>query len=280
MPSSVKDAAGNIFLLGNYFELGISPDGNFGTSGAPPTGYYTGVGETQVGMVYNPTGFSAAHNVTNVDFFLPGNPLELFSVGYTHGGTTSVGTNYYIGSNKATPGGTGSLHEITDISLTNTSTGNTLSATYVGLFNTNLQVTITYSFNVNDLYYSANVTLKNIGNTPMNDARYLRLVNPVNTTDYTGNYSTVNTIQSQQPGSGASLVLAQNPTPDAWQTATGGSPAIFGYYSTDPNTRVSILSGLPSTTNNSALNPFNSGFYATAQTVGTTTRAKATISIY
>ena len=279
MPSSVKDAAGNIFLLGNYFELGISPDGNFGTSDVPPAGYYTGVGETQVGMVYNPTGFSAAHNATNVDFFLPGTPLELFSVGYTHGGSTYVGTNYYIGSNKATPAGTGSLHQITNVSSTNTSTGNTLSATYVGLFNSDLQVTITYSFNVNDLYYSANVTLKNLGNTPMNDARYLRMVNPDNTTDYTGNYSTVNTIQSQQTGSGASLVLAQNPTPDAWQTATGGLPAIFGYYSTDPNTRVSILSGLPSTTNNAALNPFNSGFYATAPAVGTTTTANDTIVI-
>ncbi len=284
MPSSFKDSAGNVFLLGNFFELGISPDGNFGTSDAPPTGYYVGKGESLVGMVYNPAGLTAANTATNLDFFLPGTPLELFSAGYTTpAGVNLYGTNYYIGTSTATPissTAVGSLHQISDFSLTNTSTSNTLSATYIGIYNGNLQVTITYSFGVNDLYYSADVTLKNISATSMNDARYLRMVNPDNTSDYTNNKTTVNTIIFQQPGSGASLVLAQNSTPDAYQTATGHS-AIFGYYSTDPNTRVSILSigNVPSTTTNAAFNPFTSSYYTTAPAVNTTTTANDNIVI-
>lgn len=262
-PSSVKDAAGNVFLLGNYFELGISPDGNFGTSTSPPAGYYKGVGETKVGMVYNPFGFGTGHDNVNVDFFLPGNPFEIFTVGYIQG-STAYGTNYNLGS----------LHQITNVSLTDTSSGNTLSATYVGIYNAKLQVTITYSFGINDLFYSANVTLKNVSASTMTDARYMRMVNADNTTDYTSNYNTVNTIQYQQPASGSSLVLASNPTNDAYQVATG-FPAIFGYYSTDPNTRVA--NGFNTST--TPVDPFSASAYATVPAVGSTNTQNYAISI-
>ena len=263
-PSSVKDAAGNIFLLGKYFELGISPDGNFGTSASPPTGYYKGIGETKVGMVYNPFGFGTGHDAYNIDFFLPGNPFEIFTVGYIQGATTAYGTNYNLGS----------LHQVTNVSLTNTSSGNTLSATYVGIYNAKLQVTITYSFGIDDLYYSANVTLKNISASTLNDARYMRMVNADNTTDYTGNYNTVNTIQYQQPTSGSALVLASNPTNDSYQLASG-YPTIFGYYSTDPNTRVA--NGFNTST--TPVNPFDLLAYATVPAVGSTNTANYAISL-
>jgi hypothetical protein len=226
---SATDAAGDLFLSGTYIELGISAWGNFGTTqGQTPEGYAQ-AGSQGVGLTFNQAGFDVNGAIPTIDFFTPGTPYESFAAGYTIGGTNSFGSNYKDGS----------VQGITTTSLTNTSSGSGLSAVWVGVLNSNLQVTINYSFNATDLYFTTNVTLTNLSGSAMSDARYDREVDPDNTefVSGSGGFSTINTIIAQEPGSGASEVTAVSATGDTYYLDTGSTATLL-LYSTDPHSRV------------------------------------------
>ncbi len=254
---SATDAAGDLFLSGSYVELGISPWGNFGTTqGQTPVGYAQ-AGSQGVGLTYNQAGFGVNADIPTIDYFTPGTPYESFAAGYTIGGTNSFGSNYKDGS----------VQGITTTSLTNGSSGSKLSAEWIGVLNSKLQVTIDYSFNQADLYFTTKVTLTNLSGTAMGDVRYDREVDPDNTefTDGSSGFSTINTIVAQQPGSGASEVTAVSASSGAYHTATG-STATLMYYSTDPKSRVADGLSFSGT-----LNPFTAAFTTGAGAASSTT---------
>ena len=115
---STTDAAGDVFLSGSYIELGVSSYGNFGTTqGQTPAGY-TQVGAAGVGLTFNAAGFGVDSTIPTIDFFTPGTPWEAFAAGYTSGGVTHSGYNYKDGK----------VQGVTSTTLTNTSSGSTLSA--------------------------------------------------------------------------------------------------------------------------------------------------------
>ncbi len=248
---SATDAAGDLFLSGSYIELGISPYGNFGTTqGQTPAGYAQ-AGSQGVGLTYNAAGFGVNGTIPTIDFFTPGQPHEAFAAGYTQGSSSS-GYNYKDGG----------VEGITATPLTNTSSGSTLSAEWIGVLNSKLQVTIDYSFTTAASYFTTTVTLKNVSGAAMSDAVYDRSVDPDNTVYAGGSYSTYNTIVAQEPGSGASEVTATSATGDAYYTATGSAATLF-YYSTNVNTRVADGYSI-----GGALNPFNTAFTTGAGAAG------------
>lgn len=231
---SATDAAGDLFLSGSYIELGIASYGNFGTTqGQTPAGYAQ-AGNQGVGLAFNEAGFGVNSAIPTIDFFTPGSPYEAFAAGYTANGATQTGFNYEDGSNEG----------VTATSLTDTSSGSTLSAEWVGVLDGNLRVTIDYSFGATDEYFATKVTLTNISGAAMDDVRYDRNVDPDNTEWFVGGagFTTVNTVVAQQPGSGASEVTAASQTGDAYDTATGSTATIL-YYSTDPGTQVGFGDG-------------------------------------
>ena len=254
---SATDAAGDLFLSGSYIELGISAWGNFGTTQGETPGGYAQAGSQGVGLTYNEAGFGVNDAIPTIDFFTPGTPYQLFAAGYTIGTTNTYGSNYKDGA----------VQGITTTSLTNTSSGSHLSAEWIGVLDGNLQVTLDYSFNATDLYFTTKVTLTNISGSAMNDARYDREVDPDNTefVSGAGGFSTINSIVAQEPGSGASEVTAVSQTGDTYFTDTG-SVATLLYYSTDPNSRVADGLSFSGT-----LNPFTAAFTTGAGAAGSTT---------
>jgi hypothetical protein len=252
---SATDAAGDLFLSGAYFEIGISSYGNFGTTqGQTPAGFAQ-AGTKGVGLTYNQAGFGVDTTIPTIDFFTPGTPYESFAAGYSSGGTQQFGSNYQDGA----------VNGITATSLTNTSSGSALSAEWAGVLHGNLQVKLDYSFNATGLYFKTKVTLTNTSLAAMDDVRYDREVDPDNTQFAGGSYATTNTIVAQQPGSGASEVTAVSAIGDAYFEATGSTATLF-YYSTDTKSRVSDGLSFGGT-----LNPFNPLFTTGAGAAGSTT---------
>jgi hypothetical protein len=96
--------------------------------------------------------------------------------------------------------------------VTNQSTGDLLKATSLGTLNNKLQTTQVISFNRADKYFRNQVTLKNVGVTPIDSVRFMRNFDPDNTVFQGGSYNTHNTIPfTQEAGDGKAVVaLAQD----------------------------------------------------------------------
>jgi len=108
---AVFGGSGNteLFLGGNYIELGISNWGNFGTEGLKPTGFRGTDGGANIGMSADFDGYNNGHDMP-IDYFLPGDQEERFAVGY------KTGTNTFANSNSALEGAMNMLTVVTNLS--------------------------------------------------------------------------------------------------------------------------------------------------------------------
>ena len=85
---SASNDSGDVFLGGNYIEVGISKGGSFGSCEAPPENSHQMCTESSgLGLVSDGDGFDVGEESITGDFFLPGSPEERFVVGYTIDGT-------------------------------------------------------------------------------------------------------------------------------------------------------------------------------------------------
>lgn len=209
----------DVFLGGNYIEVGVSKYGSFGTAADAPTGFHpiTAV-RNNLGLCVDGDGFDVGNAPTTGDFFLPGSPFEGYTVAYKDSEDTA--TEALVAAR------TGDLG-ITNISTTDTSSGDTLSATTVGTTTDGkLEITQVVSFNVNDKYFNVHVTYKNISSETLYDARYLRTVDPDQDKDLNGTYETKNSVPKNPPEDSMAIVIAKGPvTGDAFFYATSDSRA-------------------------------------------------------
>jgi len=72
---------GELFLGGDFIELGISSVGSFGTTGSRPIGFYGTAGSGSIGLSNDIDGFGIGQDL-RIDFFLPGSPEERWSIGW------------------------------------------------------------------------------------------------------------------------------------------------------------------------------------------------------
>jgi len=238
-PHSFTDTVtGDVYLGGDYIELGISKPGSFGTTlGTIPTGFF-GTAIASVGMTTNPSGLGETPNLI-MDYFLPDIPEERWVVGYKENGTPAYGSNSLLMNNI--------YHNSLDMPdnvVTNQSTGDLLKATSLGTLNNKLQTTQVISFNRADKYFRNQVTLKNVGATPINNVRFMRTFDPDNTVFQHGSNSTHNTIPfTQEAGDGKAVVIADTNLPGQPidpVKAVNGSDSPIMFYSSDARARVSI----------------------------------------
>jgi len=238
-PHSFTDTVtGDVYLGGDYIELGISKPGSFGTTlGTIPTGFF-GTAIASVGMTTNPSGLGETPDLT-MDYFLPGSPEERWVVGYKEDGTPAYGSNSLLMNNIYH----NSLN-MPDNVVTNQSTGDLLKATSLGTLNNKLQTTQVISFNRADKYFRNQVTLKNVGVTPIDSVRFMRNFDPDNTVFQHGSYNTHNTIPfTQEAGDGKAVVIADTNIPGQPVDpvkAVNGSDSPIMFYSSDARARVSI----------------------------------------
>ncbi|MCX6725243.1 MAG: hypothetical protein NTX80_01715 [Candidatus Saccharibacteria bacterium] len=235
--SFTNTETGDVYLGGDYIELGISKPGSFGTTlGTIPTGFF-GTAIASVGMTTNPSGLGETPDLI-MDYFLPGSPEERWVVGYKENGTPVTGSNSLLMNNIYN----NSL-DMPDNIVTNQSTGDLLKATSLGTLNNKLQTTQVISFNRADKYFRNQVTLKNVGVAPIDSVRFMRNFDPDNTVFQGGSYTTHNTIPfTQEAGDGKAVVIADTNLPDQPVDpvkAVNGSDSPIMFYSSDSRARVS-----------------------------------------
>jgi len=206
-----QESEGCVFLKGNYVEIGIAPNGAFGTPANAPAGYhpkptplyaslYNPVSATfqqrfsAVGFVadYGKDGWTVGSPPFFGDYFMPGSVQEGFSL-QINGIRGNAWSNNY--QNYGSTGFTGTLSG-SNTSLSVTSIDK--KAVWQGSMN-NLLLKQTITLKNEKSYFTANIFLKNTGLDTLKNIYYMRTVDPDNEVSNTNNYKTKNKIAFQLP---------------------------------------------------------------------------------
>ena len=186
---SETSANGDVFLGGNYIELGISKGGSFGTSTSPKSKtFHPNDAKNLLGMVVDNDGWDVGKAPTTGDFFLPGTPEECYILAYRCNGSTY---QYRVADRNVK---SGTLSWKTPPTVKDASKGDTLRAIVTGETPQGVKLTITYSFGVNDRYYRTKVEIENTAGMDITDVRFVRSFDPDQDQGKTGNYDTYNKV--------------------------------------------------------------------------------------
>ncbi|WP_313409447.1 DUF4347 domain-containing protein [Stutzerimonas kunmingensis] len=242
--------SGEVFLGGNYIELGISAVGSFGTTNNKPGGFFGTPNNGRLGMSNDADGFGNGKELS-IDYFLPGSPEERWAVGYN--GSTTGGYSALSGQSGAA---------LTGTSLTNASSGDTLAATFGGTVGGALKVEQAHSFKVNDKFFKTVVTLTNTSGSTLTDVRFMRSFDPDNTVFKGGSYDTVNKVEHTfASGDGKAVVSATSKAGDSYSTAAGSTAKII-FFSSD--SRANVANFGFSNSNPYAMPVQNAGYTSTS----------------
>lgn len=195
----------DVFLHGNFIEVGVSGSGSFGTANSAPSGfhpsdYYGG----QLGFRADNDGFDQGEEPKTGDFFLPGDPEEGFTVGYrsSNDGEPRNFTNVERNDIIDIPS------ETTDLSHDDILSAQTVGITSDGL----LKVKQIVSFGFNDKFFKNTITITNKSVTDkVYDVRYLRNFDPDQDADSYEEFYTLNTVMENPPQDNRALVKAVGP---------------------------------------------------------------------
>ena len=198
-------AVAEVFLKGNYIEVGVHNSGSFGTSTPAPAGFHPfAMLGGKLGFVADPAkdGWSVGAPPATGDYFVTGVPEEGWSVQWSGGGTNYLFHNY----------GLMGQFQVPVTSISETSSGDSKSALWVGTATGGggtLKITQNASFNVNDLFFTMNVVFTNTGSTTLSALKYMRNVDPdqesgVYSGGIYGTPTTRNWVAAQPPRSGGS----------------------------------------------------------------------------
>jgi hypothetical protein len=208
-PTGVR-ADPDVFLQGDYVEVGVHEVGSCGTSAAAPAGYHNWPAYGgQLGFVadYGRDGWAVGSPPYSGDYFVPGSPEERWVLEWNVGATERNFTNAGLEPFYGTP--------VPQTSLVNTSVGTVNSCVWTGtatVGSESILVTQNISFNDDDLYFVFNITLKNVGTVTLESVEYMRNVDPDQGLDLGCSYTTSNYVKHQPgaPGSGdTALVVAK-----------------------------------------------------------------------
>lgn len=219
-------SGGELFLGGNYIELGLSSVGSFGTSTAKPTGFVGGTPPgshpNSVGFVFDTDGFGTGADKA-LDFYVPDTPEERWSIGF--GNTNYASFSALNGNNSNTSG-------LTGVSIADGSSGNVLSGTFTATVGGVVKVVQVHTFKVNDTYYKTTVTLTNVSGSTLQNLEFMRSFDPDGTRSVGGDNVTVNTILGQPATDTFASVASASLEGDAYEVQTGHR-AVAYFYSSD-----------------------------------------------
>lgn len=204
VPARAASQGGSVFLRGNFLEVGIAPQGWFGppaqNAPAVPTGFHN-TSPAGLGFVadFQQDGWEQGTPPYGGDYIVSGSPYEGFAVRWTAGGSESF---FCQGNDICGP-------NFTSLSLTETSSGDTLSAVWVGEAQAgggqSLRLTHTIFFVMDDLFITIDTRLENTGSVPLQSLEFLRGLDPDNDSAWPGgDFDTANAVL-HQPGEGGNL---------------------------------------------------------------------------
>lgn len=189
---SYSDENGNVFLCGNYIEVGVCKTGIFGTTAAPQSdkGFHFVDGKESsgayLGLLADGDGWNSGDDPITGDFFTPGTPEERWVLGYKIDGAAKV----YAASGRSSVSGVNNL----TVANTSDTTKGTLSATVTGTTVDGVAFSITYKFGVDDLEYTTDVTVTNNSGKKITDVRFMRSFDPDQDQWYHSSYDTYNKV--------------------------------------------------------------------------------------
>jgi len=181
LPARSAAVGGEVFLGGDFIELGLSTLGSWGTSGNTPAGFRGTDQVNNLGMGADLDGYCATPGDNTdlpIDFFLPGTPEERWGVGFTLAGTEHYGS-YSENTSRSSTGIT-ATHTVS-----NQTSGDNLSAKVVSVISLSgtgevLRVTATHSFRKSQAYFRTSVVFENLSGAVLTDVRYHRSFDPDN----------------------------------------------------------------------------------------------------
>jgi gliding motility-associated-like protein len=187
---------GNLFLQGNYLEIGQIGNGAFGTCAAPPAGYHphltTGIAEV---YDYGHDGWAVGSPPYMGDYTLPGTPFEGWELQINGVRNQAFQGNFSLVCPGTFPGGgtlTGSNSAYTNI-------GGIATGTWTGTASGgNLQIRQETRVDLNASWVVVTTFMKNIGVTAIPSVYYLRTTDPDNDQSWPGGmFTTLNTVVHQ-----------------------------------------------------------------------------------
>jgi hypothetical protein len=189
----------DVFLQGNFVDLNISPSGSCGTF-SNPVGYHGFFDRLGFVADYQKDGWAVGTPPYSGDYFMPGWPWEGWLCEFTYGGVEYPFRNCYA----LYLSGYGGYDGVPQTSLTNTSSGTTHSALWVGTATgggQSLKVSQNFHFVDSDAKFMIDVTLTNVGTEPLYNVEYARAVDPDQEEDLTFDFTTSNYVGHQPDGS-------------------------------------------------------------------------------
>ncbi len=215
----------NAFLKGNFVEVGIAPNGSFGSITNAPSGYHARTntnsdcylpGSTTkfsstnfLGFVadYQRNGWATGSPFYIGDYFLPGYPQEGYSVQINNTKYNCWRSNYIVPSNTGYTVGASISSVPSGGQVSLSTTGNKVKSIWVGNFGT-LKVTQTTILDITKLYFTVYVDMENTGSSGIDSLFYQRTVDPDNMVMTGGNYNTNNSITSILPNAKNEVLLS------------------------------------------------------------------------
>jgi hypothetical protein len=205
----------NVFLQGNYVEVGINFNGVFGSSVAVPSVGYCGHSYHPKGPAAMVNGatcssicYSGGQNLGFVadpdkdgwtvgspypyygDYFMPGTPQEGWSIMADGVSIVNFGWDACVGADLY---GTGN-----GANISYATTGKTITAIWEGTWDS-IKITQTTQLDTDKTFFTVHVRLINTGSSPRYNVYYMRTVDPDNAEPQTSAFNTMNKIERQLP---------------------------------------------------------------------------------
>jgi len=230
-----ETGAGAVFLGNEFIELGIAQNGGFGVA-TKPLGFYGTSGYPGVAMSVDLDGFGSGQDLA-IDYFVPGNPEERWSIGVTQGTSTYWGG--FASLNSPIVNGVSLIGQSVSI-IADTPPSITSRAKFIGTLlisdGSQLLVEVTHSLEAGKKYFTSEVRITNQGSASIDGLRFMRSFDPDNVRFAGGQFTTTNVVQAQASTEGYSLVSASNGL--ATYQLAYGEPDFIGYWSDDPRSHV------------------------------------------
>lgn len=209
----------NVFLQGHYVEIGIAPNGGYGSTFSAPAGYHPNLGTTftfwdpgasvsttsttLLGFVadYGRDGWTVGTPPYFGDFYMPGHPQEGWEIE-----VDGIESHAFIPAYQIT-GTTGFTGGLAGTNVGYSNSGGIIKGVWQGTDGA-LSIRQTTILDTNKLYFTVTVVLINTGVTPLNNIYYTRTVDPDNDETWSSDYTTINTIAYQLPNPGNKVLVS------------------------------------------------------------------------
>jgi hypothetical protein len=196
---AVGTGAGSIFLQGKYIEVGMHTLGSFGAEDAPPVNPPFHPTQSLLGFVVDPNGWNVAgpDPATSGDFFVPGDPEEVWGVTWSYGqaGAATCFMNAGLVDIATSPAaralldGPQAIQPSRGYPIEITGRGSERIAIWRGVASKDfleldsvvtqeLDIVQTVRFDTEDKFFVVNVVMTNVGTVDIPQLKYLRSVDP------------------------------------------------------------------------------------------------------